>query len=161
MSEMLILLEKRIRWSALRNALIALVVFALALIVLAAAGTRARTTLDPKTAMVAVFGALFLWAAWVMAGNARRLVPVKASRVFRELSGDARGIAWTHLTVGSYSAINIYFLDGTMCTLYASRRDCEKLLELVTQKAPHAILGFGREQERAYAYLVAKSRARG
>lgn len=158
MSE-LALLEKRIRSTAVQDALIAVVVFAMALGVLFGVWSTSKAGITGRTAMVGLFGLAFVWVAWVMFDTARALWPAQESTVYKELSGDGKAIAWSHLTTGSLSAIKVYFVDGTMCTIYAGKRDSEALLGFVGQRAPHAILGFGSEQEAAYAELVAKSRA--
>ena len=158
MSE-LALLEKRIRSTAVQDALIGVVVFAMAIVVLFAAWSTTKAGITGRTAMMGLFGLAFVWAAWLMFDSARALWPAQESTVYKELSGDSKAIVWSHLTTGSLSAIKVYFVDETMCTIYAGKRDSETLLGLVGQRAPRAILGFGPEQQAAYAALVAKSRA--
>ena len=155
----LALLEKRIRRTAVQDGLIAVVMFAMALLVLFAAWSTTKAGITGRTAVVGLFGLAFVWVAWLMFDSARALWPARESTVYKELSGDGKAIAWAHLTTGSLSATKVYFLDGTMCTIYAGKRDSETLLNLVAQRAPRAILGFGPEQQAAYAALVAESRA--
>ncbi|MDP2275431.1 MAG: hypothetical protein Q8N23_11520 [Archangium sp.] len=155
----LALLEKRIRRTAIQDAGIAVVVFAMAPVTLLAAWSTTKEGITGRTAMMGFFGLVFFWVAWVMFDAARALWPAQESTVYKELSGDGNGIAWSHLTTGSLSAIKVYFVDGTLCTLYAGKRDAEALLNLVGQRAPRAILGFGPEQEAAYCALVDKRRA--
>lgn len=153
------LLEERIRWTVLQDGLIAFVVFAMAILVLLAAATTAKAGITGRTAMVGALGLAFVWMAWVMLQAARALWPATASTVYRELSGDGKGIGWAHLTTGAFSAIKVYFRDQTMCTLYCGKRDAGTLLAFVSQRAPQAILGFGPEQEAAYVALVNQSKA--
>jgi hypothetical protein len=148
------LLETRIRRTAVQDALIAVVVLGLALVVLFAAWTTTTAGITGRTAMLGLFGLVLGWVAWVMFSAARALWPAQESPVYKALAGDGEGIGWAHLTTGSLSALKVYFLDGTMCTIYAGRRDAETLLDLVGQRAPRAILGFGPEQEAAYVALV-------
>lgn len=157
--ETLKLLEKRITRTVVQDALIAVVVFGLALVAIAAAVTRARSELDGRTIMMGVMGLGNLWAAWVMAQSARALWPARSSKVYTALAADGQNIGWAHLTTGSFTALKVYFLDGTMCTLYAGRRDAEALLAFVEERAPHAVLGFGADQEAAYVALVNQRRA--
>ena len=54
----------------------------------------------------------------------------------------------------------VYFLDATMCTVYAGGRDAEALLALVEERAPRAVIGFGPEKEAEYVELVKSQRTK-
>lgn len=154
------LLEKRIKWTAIQDAGIAVVVLVLAFVAIAAGITLARTEINAKAVVVGGMGLLFLWVAWILAQSARALWSPRESTLYAELSGDGAGIGWAHLTTGALSAIKVYFLDGSMCTIYARRSDGEALLSLVQSRAAHAVIGFGPEQEAAYVALVKGMSAR-
>jgi hypothetical protein len=151
MSEMLRLLEKRVRWTAIENALVASALFLFGCLLL---------FLGRRAATLVVVGLLFFWGAWIIAASALRLVPTRASRVFRELSGDARGILWVYLPPLSTSGVKFCFSNATACTLSANKRTAERLLEFVVQRAPHVIVGFGPEQEKAYFELLKRLSSR-
>ena len=148
------LLEHRIRRTALQEAAIAVVVLGVAGVVLAAAAFRARTQFDAKTMVVGGFGLVFLWVTWIFVQNARELWTPQDARVWLQLTGDAKEVAWAHRTQGSVNAVKIYFLDGKLCTLYAGKKDGEALLAFVQDRAPHALIGFGADQQKAYLERV-------
>lgn len=148
------LLEKRIKSTSLQDGVIAAVVFVLAIVVGLATATLAQGGVTMRTGMMAAITLGLGWAAWVMLQSARALSPAKDTKLYRELAGTGQDIGWAHLTTGALSALKVYFLDGTLCTVYASARDGEALISFLSERAPHAIIGFGQEQETAYVAMV-------
>jgi len=153
------LLEQRIKRSAIQDFFVAAAVLALSALALVGAATRVMAADYSQAAFIAFMGLCTGFASWAMAQSGRALWPARSSVIYRAMTGDAKSIAWAHLTTGSTSAIKIYFLDGDMVTLYANRRDAETLLAFVHHRAPHAIFGYGPEQQRLYAERVKSSRA--
>jgi len=153
------LLEQRIKRSAIQDFFYAAVVLALAVLALVGAATRVVAADYSQAAFIALLGLCMGLGSWAMAQSGRALWPARSSVVYRAMTGDAKSIAWAHLTAGSTSAIKVYFLDGEMVTLYANRRDAETLLAFVHHRAPHAIFGYGPEQQRLYAERVKSHRA--
>jgi hypothetical protein len=150
------LLARRIRSTAIQNAILALLSSAVGMSVLAAAW-MGHAPLS-KRGLVGAFGALFVWVGWIMLSSARRLWPARRSRVYRALAEDGHDIAWAHLTTGALRAITIYFDDGQMVILYASRKKGERLLQLVQQMVPQATIGFSDEAQAAYHARLKSSR---
>jgi hypothetical protein len=148
------LLEKRIKATALQDGAIAVVVFGLAIVVALATATLLKGGVTMRSGMMAAIALGLGWAAWVMLQSARALSPAKDTKLYKELAGGGQDIGWAHLTTGALSAMKVYFLDGSMCTVYASARDGETLISLLSERAPHAIIGYGQEQETAYVAMV-------
>jgi hypothetical protein len=118
-------------------------------------------------------GAVFALVGGWQARYSRRLVPVARSAVRRALLDGSTEIVWAYAAVGSRtSAVDLFFRDGASVRLLAPRADREVLLGLVQERCPHALLGYGEVQERAYRAIRkskrgaaadpgARSRARG
>ena len=64
--------------------------------------------------------------------------------------GDSKDVAWVHLTVGSVNAMKVHFIDGETSTVHANRKDAERLLGFMVQRAPGAIFGFGPGQQKQF-----------
>ncbi len=151
----LVLLKKRLGWTAVQDVVIAVVVLAMSMAVIAGAFMPGTTG---NRVFMGVLGLVFLWVAWVMIGSARAAWPAEASVIYRELTGDAQGIGWAHLTVGKTNSLKVYFLDGTLCTVYCNRRDGQMLLSFIQQRAPQALFGWGADQQKEYSARVDQRR---
>jgi hypothetical protein len=147
------LLEKRIWRSGLQDVLVGVVIFVMALGVLAGAVTKWN---DPagKPWFMLVLGPIFVWVAWLMASGGRRQLAARTTRLYLAASGDAKDVAWVHLTVGSVNAMKVHFIDGEITTVHGGRKDLERMLAFMMQRAPGAIFGFGKEQLRQYTERV-------
>ncbi len=149
------LLKKRLWWTAFQDVVIAVVMIGMSVAMFAGAAFGKTTS---STIMMGLFGVACVWLTWVMIESARAAWPAEKSVIHRELTGDALGIGWAHLTVGKTNSIKVYFLDGTMCTVYCNRRDGQTLLGFIQSRAPHALFGWGADQQKEYSARVDQRR---
>lgn len=112
-------------------------------------------------AFIGGMGLLFLGVTWALLQNGRTNWSPRSTRVYTELTGEAKGVAWFHRVLGSNNGVRIYFLDDQHITIPANHRDSEALMAWIRWRAPHAILGYGAEQQRRYTELVKSNRAAG
>ena len=149
------LLEKRLNRSAFYNYTIAAsgVVFGVPL----AAGTVWLVSVGDlfHAGVVGLLTLVFLAGSALFVSEGRAFRPARESVVYKALTGDSQGLAWAHGVIGRNSGVKVYFLDGKQFTIIANRDDSATLLSLVQRQAPHALLGFGDEQEARYRALVA------
>lgn len=144
------LLEKRIKRSGLQDLIVGVVVFLMALMVLAGAVTQWNAPSGRPWFML-VLGPAFLGVAWLMVSTGRRQLSARTSRLYVAASGDTKDVAWVHLTVGSVNAMKVHFIDGDIASVSANRKELERLFTFMQQRAPHAIFGFGNDQMKQYA----------
>ncbi len=152
------LLARQIRRTAIQDAVIGVVVLGLAGLVLAAFATKLSSGITGQTIFIGLMGLVFLWVAWLMFSSAKRFWKAEATRPYRSLSTDGKDVAWAHLTTGSVNALKLYFVDGDLVTINASRKDGERLMAFVVSRVPQVIAGYGVEQQRAWTARVAQHR---
>jgi len=144
------LLEKRIKRSGLQDLIVGVIVFLMALAVLAGAVTQWNAPSGRPWFML-VLGPIFVGVAWLMVTNGRRQMSPRTTQLYLAASGDTKDVAWVHLTVGSVNAMKVYFVDGEIASVSANRKELERLFGFMQQRAPHAIFGYGKEQMKQYS----------
>jgi len=158
MPPQLLLLEKRIKWTVAQN-VGAAVLFLLAGALVVTAGAHTLWAGNWKGLLLLGIGLLMVWVGRGIGQDADAGWPARESRLFKALSVDARDVCWAHCTEGGYSALKVYFVDGTSFHLSANQRDSQTLLAWVAERAPHALLGFGPEEQAAYAERVRQAQS--
>ena len=153
------LLARQIRRTAMQDAAVGVVVLGLAGLVLFAFATKLSSGITGQTIFIGLMGLVFLGVAWLMFSGAKRFWHAEGTRPYRSLSADGKDVAWAHLTTGSVNALKLYFVDGDMVTINASRKVGERLMAFVVSRVPQVITGYGAEQQRAWAACVARHRA--
>lgn len=148
------LLEKRIKSTAIQSFILSVLALLFGLALLAASASAAVQRQYQATAGMLVMAAISMFAAWSMLQNGRSLWPPRSSKIYTELSGDARQVSWAHPVVGKSNGVRVHYIDGEQLTLEANRQDSERLIRLIQQQAPHAILGYGQPQQKLYHDLV-------
>jgi hypothetical protein len=108
------------------------------------------------------FGAFLFRECWQQFKLAQSLQPARSSAIYRMLSdGNALSLLWAHVTTGRGEALKLHFADGTSLRISTDdRSESETLLQLVAERAPHVLLGFGVEQRAKYQAIVDASRSR-
>ncbi len=143
------LLEKRIKRSGLQDMVVGFLVFLMAALVLVGAVTQWNSP-KGKPWFMLFLGPLILGVAGVMVTSGRRQWSAQTTRLFLAATGDSKDVAWVHLTVGSVNAMKVHFIDGETSTVHANRKDAERLLGFMVQRAPGAIFGFGPGQQKQF-----------
>jgi hypothetical protein len=155
------LLEQRLRYHAIQCLVLSGTSLLLAAGLFAGAVVQVMEGVYQQGAFLAGGGLLFSWLTWAQVQGWRTNRVPRAGWVYKELTGDAKGVAWFHRVVGSNNGVRIYFLDDQHITIPANHQDSEALMAWIRWRAPHAILGYGAEQQRCYEELVKKNRAAG
>jgi hypothetical protein len=143
------LLEKRIKRSALQDMFIGLLLLLMAALVVVGAVTQWNSP-NGKPWFMVLLGLMFVGVAWLMVNGGLAQWNPRATRLYLAVTGDTKDVVWVHLTRGSVNAMKVHFSNGEVTTVHASRKDGERLLGFMLQRAPHAIFGFGPEQQKAY-----------
>ena len=158
MTEM-ILLEKRMKWSAVQNYLISLATLFFMVMVMAGVVVQVRAAQYSSAALMAFFTVMMALGTWVMFQSGRALWPLEKSALYQSLNGDAKNIAWVHLTTGRSTSVKVYLIDGESFQLYGNAQETQTLANFVRQRAPHALAGYGEAEQRAYAERVKQHKA--
>ena len=151
----LALLERRLKRSALLNFFMSLMGMLMLTSVLYGLIFERASLLKGKDGGLIVLvipGSLVF--AWVMLKRAREFWPAHESVVYRALSDDSRDLVWLHLTTGMFSALTLNFRNGEFYRVHANEEDKRTLLAFAMRRAPHAILGYGDAERKAYRALV-------
>jgi hypothetical protein len=155
------LLEQRLRYYAIQCYFLSGTSLLLAAGLFAGAVSQVMEGVYQQGAFLGGGGLLFLGVTWALIQNGRANGSPRSTRVYTELTGEAKGVAWFHRMIGSNNGVRIHFLDGQEITIPANHRDSEALMAWIRWRAPHAILGYGAEQQRRYTDLVKSNRAAG
>lgn len=147
-------LESRLRATAILNWVMAASGLAVGLVLATVTVGTAKTSTYGQVAFVFVMTLGAFAMTWVMVQTARALHPIRGSIPYRALTEDATALAWAYFVLGRSSGIKLHFIDGDMFHVHTNRTDGALLLELVRARAPHAILGYGAEQQRLYTERV-------
>lgn len=143
------LLEKRIKRSGLQDILVGVVMFVMAALVAVGAVTQWSSP-NGKPWFMIFIGLVFVGVAWLMVSSGLTQWDPRATRLYVAVTGDTKDVVWVHLTRGSVNAMKVHFNDGEVTTVHANRKEGERLMGLLLQRAPHAIFGFGPAQQKEF-----------
>lgn len=101
-------------------------------------------------AFIAFLALIMAGTTWAMASIARENSPVQQSPIYLAFLAQPAQVAWVYQKVGKAAGFRVELMDGTGLTLAAGRKDMEALFDLTRQRAPGAIIGWGKQQEAAW-----------
>ena len=155
------LVERRIKAGALQSIFAAVCTAGLALGLLAAAVYQAAHRQLCSAGFIALLGLGLGAAALALANAARSQWSPQTTPLYLAFSSRPEGLGWAYGVTGKTNGVRIHLMDGSVHTLTANGEQSRTLLALVRQKAPQAILGFGKDEQAEFTRRIKAARASG
>jgi hypothetical protein len=149
------LLERRMRGTAIDHFTTAGATVLLGLFLLVGSIAQSMNVgVDAKLVILGLggVGALALSSRFV--GQGRALWPARSAKLYRALEGEAKGVAWVYRSIGNATGLVIGLVNGDLIELVATMSDSQTLLAFVSERAPHALVGYTEEQKKLYEEVV-------